>query len=361
MDDDRANVVSASTPAALIATIAMLAVCESEAPGTVMGETAALGRQRVLEARERIAPHLHRTPVMTSSSLNRMLGRSLFFKCENFQRSGSFKARGAFNAALSLSGPEAECGIVTSSSGNQAAAVSLAARELGTRAWIAMPRVAVRSKVAAVERYGGNIVWVEAKARVPTDEEFDAATDAIRARTGAHLVHPYDDERTIAGQATCALELLEQVPELDLILAPVGGGGLLSGTCVAATTSAASVSVIGCEPEMADDAQRSLRAGHIVPQTDPRTLADGLRTSLGERTFAIIQDQVSDIVTVSEEAILRAMRLVWEVLKIVIEPSAAVPVAALLEQRAPSSAGRVGVILSGGNVDLQSLPNWTGE
>ena len=320
----------------------------------------AIGLNEINAAHERIAPYVHRTPVLTSETLDDAVGARLFFKCENFQKSGAFKVRGAFNALLSLSSEDAARGIVTSSSGNQAAAVSLAARTRGVKAFIAMPKVAVKSKVAAVERYGGNIVWVESKDRIPTSEEYDATTDAIQERTGANLVHPYDDLRTIAGQATCALEILKDVPELDVLLAPVGGGGLLSGTCLAAAARGSKTKVIGCEPEGADDAQRSLRKGVIVPQTNPQTIADGLRTSLGEHTFPIIARHVTDIVTVSEDAILRAMRRIWETMKIVIEPSAAVPVAALLEEKFSTGSGRVGVILSGGNVDLESLPPWSG-
>ena len=319
----------------------------------------AIGIEEIRAADARIEPYIHRTPVLTSETLDAAFGSRVFFKCENFQKSGAFKVRGAFNALLSLSPEDVERGIVTSSSGNQAAAVSLAARARGVSAYIAMPKIAVASKVAAVQRYGGNIVWVESKERIPTSEEYDATAAAIQEETGANPVHPYDDLRTIAGQATCALELLEEVPDLDYLLAPVGGGGLLSGTCSSAAALAPGTKVIGCEPEEADDAWRSLQEGTIVPQTDPQTIADGLRTSLGERTFRIIAANVSEIVTVSEDAILRSMRMVWETMKIVIEPSAAVPVAALLEQKIPK-AGRVGVILSGGNVDLESLP-WRSE
>ena len=315
-----------------------------------------VGIEDVRAAHQRISPHIHRPPILTSGSLDTAFGCQLFFKCENFQKSGVFKVRGAFNALLSLPAEERALGIATSSSGNQAAAVSLAAQVLGTSAYIAMPKIALKSKVAAVERYGGNIVWVESVGQVPTSGEYDATAEAIRERTGATLVHPYDDPRTIAGQATCALEMLEDCPDLDVVLAPVGGGGLLSGTCLSSAALAPATRVIGCEPEMADDAQRSLRQGKIVPQTDPRTIADGLRTSLGELTFPIIARHAADIVTVSEEAILMAMRHVWETMKIIIEPSAAVPVAALLEGRIPADAGKVGVILSGGNVDLDSLP-----
>ena len=318
----------------------------------------AIGIDDVRAAHQRISPYIHRTPILTSTTLDTAFGCQVSFKCENFQKSGAFKVRGAFNALLSLPAEVRARGIVTSSSGNQAAAVSLVAQALGVSAYIAMPKIALESKVAAVERYGGNIVWVEAKGQVPTSEEYDATAEAIRERTGANLVHPYDDPRTIAGQATCALELLEDCPDLDVVLAPVGGGGLLSGTCLSAAALAPKARVIGCEPEMADDAQKSLRQGEIVPQTDPRTIADGLRTSLGELTFPIIARHVTDIVTVSEEAILIAMRHVWETMKIIIEPSAAVPVAALLEGLVPADAGKVGVILSGGNVDLDSLPDW---
>jgi threonine dehydratase len=317
-----------------------------------------VGIEDIRAAHQRIAPYIHRTPILTSSTLNSAFGFQLFFKCENFQKSGAFKVRGAFNALLSLPGEEQARGIVTSSSGNQAAAASLAAREVGVSAHIAMPKIALRSKVAAVERYGGNVVWVESQGQVPTSEEYDATAEAIRERTGASPVHPYDDPRTIAGQATCALELLEDCPRLDLLLAPVGGGGLLSGTALSAAALAPGTRVLGCEPEMADDALQSLRQGKIVPQTDPRTIADGLRTSLGELTFPLIARYVEEIVTVSEEAILFAMRHVWETMKIIIEPSAAVPVAALLEGRIPARASKVGVILSGGNVDLDALPDW---
>ncbi|HJO03545.1 MAG TPA: pyridoxal-phosphate dependent enzyme [Acidobacteriota bacterium] len=318
-----------------------------------------VGRREIEEAHARIAPHIHRTPVLTSSTLDRRFGGSCFFKCENFQKTGAFKIRGAFNAVMSLTPDEAARGIVTSSSGNHAAAVSLAARTRGMQAHIAMPKAAVPSKVAAVRRYGGNIVWVDGKGELPTAEEFDETAAEVQERLGASSVHPYDDLRTIAGQGTCTIELLADVADLDLVLAPVGGGGLLSGTCIAAATADPVVAVVGCEPECADDAQQSLRQGTIVPQTDPRTCADGLRTSLGEHNFAIIAEHVADIVTVSEAGILAAMRLVWETMKIVIEPSAAVPVAALLERRIELGGRRAGLILSGGNVDLESLPPWS--
>jgi threonine dehydratase len=312
----------------------------------------------VREAHARIARFIHRTAVVTSTALDDETGARIFFKCENFQRAGVFKARGAFNAVYSLTDQEASHGVVTSSSGNQAAALSLAANTRGIAAYIAMPKVALRSKVAAVQRYGGNIVWVEARGTIPTSEEYEATAAAIRSRTGASPVHPYNDLRTIAGQATCAVEFLEQQPDLDLLLAPVGGGGLLAGTALAAKQMQPSVRIIGCEPEMADDAQQSFRAGRIVAQLQPRTIADGLRTSLGDLTFALITRFADDIVTVSEESIVNAMRLVWEILKIIIEPSSAVPLAAVLEGKLPVAGKSVGIILSGGNVDLDNLP-WT--
>jgi threonine dehydratase len=316
------------------------------------------GFEELREARARIAGFINRTPVLTSTTLDARAEARLYFKCENFQRAGVFKSRGAFNAVLSL-GRGAQRGVVTSSSGNQAAALSLAARARGIPAYIAMPRAAPKPKVAAVERYGGHIVWVEAKGEVPTSEEYEATAERIRAETGAAAVHPYNDPRTIAGQGTCTLEFLEQQPRLDLLFVPVGGGGLLSGTALAAKSLKSTLRVVGCEPETVDDAWQSLRLGRIVPQLHPqRTIADGLRTSLGDLTFALITRYVDDIVTVSEESIIEAMRLAWETLKIVIEPSSAVPLAAVLEKRVPIAGKSVGIILSGGNVDLEQLP-WT--
>jgi len=314
------------------------------------------GLEQLREARERISEFVNRTPVLTSKTLDARAGARLYFKCENFQRAGVFKSRGAFNAVLSL-GSEAQRGVVTSSSGNQAAALSLAAQTRGISAYIAMPKVAPKAKVAAVERYGGHIVWVEAKGAVPTSEEYEATAERIQAETGAAPVHPYNDARTIAGQGTCTLEFLEQQPQLELLFAPVGGGGLLSGSALAAKSLKPTLRVIGCEPEAVDDAQQSLRLGRIVPQLQPqRTIADGLRTSLGALTFALITRYVDEIVTVSEESIVGAMRLAWETLKIIIEPSSAVPLAAVLEKRVAVAGRSVGIILSGGNVDLDRLP-----
>jgi threonine dehydratase len=314
----------------------------------------------VREAHQRIKGLIHRTPLIASSSLNSLTSASMFFKCENWQRAGVFKARGAFNAVYSLSDSDAARGVVTSSSGNQAAALALAAKSRGIAAYIAMPRGALKSKVNAVHRYGGNIVWVESKGAVPTSEEYEATAADIQKETGANSVHPYNDLRTIAGQGTCALEMLDEQPDLDFVLTPVGGGGLLAGVSAVVKALRAETRVIGCEPEMADDAYRSVRAGVIVPQLNPRTIADGLRTSLGDLTFPLITSNVDDIVTVSEAAIVAAMRLIWDVLKVVIEPSSAVPVAAILEKKVSVAGRSVGIILSGGNVDLDNLP-WGGQ
>jgi len=305
----------------------------------------------VQAAAARIKPYAHRTPVLTCASLNRLVGAELWCKCENFQKVGAFKFRGACNAVFSLSEPEAQHGVATHSSGNHAAAVALAAQVRGIKAHIVMPDSAPAVKKAAVAGYGGTIVYC-----APTLAAREATLERVVHETGATFIHPYNDARVIAGQGTAALELLADVPDLDVIMAPVGGGGLLSGTAIVTTALAPATQVIAAEPEAADDAYRSLQAGRIVPALDPRTIADGLRTSLGELTFAIIQRHVQQIVTVSEAAISSAMRHVWERMKIVIEPSAAVPIAALLERKIDLTGKRIGVILSGGNVDLDTLP-----
>lgn len=302
-------------------------------------------------AHERIRQHIQRTPVLTSRSLNDAVGATLFFKCENLQKVAAFKARGACNAVLCLTDAEAARGVVTHSSGNHGAALAWAATQRGIPSWIVMPSNAATVKQNAVRGFGGTVRLTE-----PTLPAREAACTAVLAETGATLVHPYNDWRVIAGQGTAALELLEEVPQLDAIIAPVGGGGLLSGTVIAAKGLKPSIKVYGAEPAGADDAAQSLRMGHIVPQSDPRTIADGLRSSLGEKTFAVIQAMIDGIGTTSEDAIIRAMRLTWEKLKLVIEPSAAVPLGALMERELPISGLRVGVILSGGNVDLDRLP-----
>ena len=305
----------------------------------------------IREAADRIRPHVHRTPVVTCTSIDRIAGASLYFKCENLQKVGAFKFRGACNAVFSLADDEASRGVATHSSGNHAAALALAAQMRGVEALIVMPRNAPRVKRAAVAGYGGNVVYCE-----PTLQAREETLAEEVQKTGATFVHPYNDHRVIAGQGTAALELLEEVPALDVVMAPVGGGGLLSGTALSVSELSPETRIIGAEPEGADDAYRSLQEGRILPSVNPKTVADGLLTSLGDLTFPIIKAHVEQIVTVSEEEIIAAMRHVWERMKIIIEPSAAVPVGALLERKTDLSGLRVGVILSGGNVDLDRLP-----
>jgi threonine dehydratase len=302
-------------------------------------------------AAERIRPFAHRTPVLTCSGLDELVGAKLFFKCENFQKVGAFKFRGAANAVLSLPEQEARRGVATHSSGNHAQALSLAARLRGVPAHIVMPDNSPRIKVDAVRGYGGRIVFCP-----PTQEDRERTLGEVVRETGAVFIHPYDNRAVIAGQATCARELLEEVSGLDLLLAPVGGGGLASGTALAACYWSPSTRVVAAEPKEADDAYRSLQAGRVLPSVAPKTIADGLRTSLGELTFPIIRALVSAIVLASEGSIVQAMRLIWERMKVLVEPSAAVPLAAMLEGRLPARGLRVGVILSGGNLDLDSLP-----
>jgi len=305
----------------------------------------------IRQAAARIKPHIHRTPVLTNESLNQQVGAQVYLKCENFQKVGAFKFRGACNAVFSLTDEEAQRGVVTHSSGNHAQALALAARMRGIPAYIVMPSNAPQVKKNAVAAYGGQITFCE-----PTLEARESTMESIRLDTGATVVHPYNDERVIAGQGTAALELLEDVPNLDVILAPVGGGGLLSGTSIAAAETKKGIRVIAGEPEMADDAFRSMQAGEIIPSVDPKTVADGLLTSLGTLTFPIIRERVEQIVTVSEAGIITAMKYVWERAKIIIEPSAAVPLGVLWEKKVELNGLRIGVILSGGNVDLEKLP-----
>lgn len=305
----------------------------------------------IREAHARIKDKINRTPVLTSGTLDTAAGAQLFFKCENFQKVGAFKARGATNAVFLLSDEEAQHGVATHSSGNHAAALARAAGLRGIPAHIVMPHNAPQAKQAAVARYGGRIVFCE-----PTLEARESACARLIADTGAALIHPYDDLRVMAGQGTTAIEFLENVPELDFLLCPVGGGGQLSGVAVASKSIKPAIRVIGAEPAGADDAYRSFKAGHIIPSVNPKTIADGLRSSLGKLPFAEIQRYVDAIVTVSEESIVRAMRTIWEVMKIIVEPSAAVPYAVLLEGKLNIAAKRVGIILSGGNLDLNALP-----
>ncbi len=302
-------------------------------------------------AAQRIKPYAHRTPVLTNESLNQQVGAQVFLKCENLQKVGAFKFRGACNAVYSLSDTEAARGVCTHSSGNHAAALALAARMRGIPAYIVMPNNAPSVKKNAVAGYGGLITFCE-----PTLEARESTLDRIMLDTGATVVHPYNDERVITGQGTAALELLEDIPDLDVIITPVGGGGLLSGTSIAATEIKKGIRVIAGEPEMADDAFRSMQAGEIIPSKNPKTIADGLLTSLGTLTFPIIQKNVEQIVTVSEAGIIESMKYVWERAKIIIEPSSAVAIGVLWEQKIDLSGLKVGVIISGGNVDLAKLP-----
>jgi threonine dehydratase len=305
----------------------------------------------IQEARARIMGKVHRTPVMTSETLDSQASAKLHFKCENFQKAGAFKARGATNAVFALSDSEARNGVATHSSGNHAAALARAAGLRGIPAHIVMPNNAPQAKQASVRRYGGRIVFCE-----PTLQARESTVEQVLAATGATLIHPYNDLRVMAGQGTTAVELLEDLPDLDVILCPVGGGGQLSGIAVAAKTMKPTVRVIGVEPAGADDAARSFTSGQIVPMLNPQTIADGLRSSLGDKSFAEIRRHVDDIVTVSEESIIQAMRLIWEVLKIIVEPSGAVAYAAIVEGKLDVQGTRVGLVLSGGNLDLDSLP-----
>jgi threonine dehydratase len=326
----------------------------SEIPVSVenaAGQTKSPNLADLQEAAARIAPHIHRTPVMRCAAIDQIVGASLHFKCENLQKVGAFKFRGACNTVLSLSEKDLENGIATHSSGNHGAAVALAAQLRGTTSVVVMPTNTSAVKQAAVAHYGARIVHCE-----PNEESRTRTLEAIIEKEGRTLVHPFDDVRVIAGQGTAALELLEQVAELDVVMAPVGGGGLLSGTATAVAALSAQTRVIGAEPSGADDTYRSFRAGHIIPVGVPDTVADGLRTTIGELTFPIISRHVADIVRVSEEAIIEAMRLTWQRSKLIIEASAAVPLAALLEGAVDVHDARVGIIISGGNVDIDALP-----
>ena len=302
------------------------------------------------EARKRIAGFAHHTPVVTCATLDRLAGRSLFLKCEHLQKVGAFKFRGACNAVRKLSDEVAARGVVTHSSGNHAQALALAARIRGIPAHVVMPSNAPGVKRRAVEEYGARVVACE-----PTLEARERAAAAVVAETGATFIPPYDHADVIAGQGTVALELLADVSRLDALVAPVGGGGLLSGVCIAAKALEPGIRVIGAEPLGADDAARSKASGRLVPQTNPSTIADGLLTSLGTLTWPVVRDLVDDIATVTEEEIVQAMRLAWERAKQLVEPSAAVALAVAMG-KSLAGAGRVGVILSGGNVDLDRLP-----
>jgi threonine dehydratase len=315
------------------------------------GAAGALTMESIRAAHARIRDKIHRTPIMTSETLDSLAGSRLYFKCENLQKVGAFKARGATNAVLLLSDAEAARGVATHSSGNHAAALARAAKLRGIPAYIVMPSNSPNAKQASVRRYGGEIILCE-----PTLAAREATARDVMQRTGASFIHPYDNLHVMAGQGTTAIEMLEDVPDLDVILCPVGGGGQLSGIAVAAKAMRPNIHIIGVEPAAADDAARSLKAGRILPAGTPLTIADGLKTSLGEKPFVEIQRLVDDIVTVREASIVQAMRLIWEVLKIIVEPSGAVSYSALLEGSYQRRGARVGIILSGGNLDLERLP-----
>jgi threonine dehydratase len=316
--------------------------------------------ESIAAAHARIAPRIHRTPVLRSATLDAMCGAELFFKCENLQKTGSFKIRGATNAIFSLANSEAARGIVTPSSGNHGAAVACAAGWRGVPAWIVMPKNAPAVKCRAVEAYGGKITFCE-----PRISARNEAAARIQAETGAVLIHPYDDDRIIAGQATAAKEFLEEIEALDALLTPVSGGGLLSGSALSARHIRPEIRVYGCEPAKADDAYQSLQTGTLHSMESSDTIADGLRASLAARTFAILQKHLSGIFLVSEEEIISAMALIWERLKVITEPSSAIALAPLLKREVIDSISRdaprarrlrIGIILSGGNVDLRALP-----
>ncbi len=311
------------------------------------------GRQKILEVREIIAPYVHHTPVLTCATLDAMTGGSLYFKCENFQKAGSFKIRGASHTVMTLPDGDAVRGVATHSSGNHAQALALAAGMRGINAHIVMPENAPKIKVSAVESYGGHIHFCR-----PTLPDRERTLQEVIKECGAVEVHPYNDYRIIAGQATAAAELFEDAPSLDCLVVPVGGGGLLSGSALSAAYFSPGTRVYGAEPEKANDAWQSFREKQLIPSSKPQTIADGLRTSLGSRTFPIILERVADILTTDEESIVQAMHWIWERMKIVVEPSAAVALAAILNHRDLFAGKHTGVILSGGNTDLYRLP-WT--
>jgi threonine dehydratase len=325
----------------------------TQPPPTVPCMTTAPTLADIHTAQRRLEAHLHRTPILSSREIDAIAGARLLFKCENFQRTGSFKARGAFNAVLSLPAAKAARGVVTHSSGNHAAALALAAKERRIAAHIVMPHTAPAPKKAAVAAYGGRIVECE-----PTLAARLAAAEAIMAETGAVLIPPFDSRDVAAGQGSCAMELMTDASEpLDAISCPVGGGGLLAGTLVAVKETSPEILVIAAEPAAADDAARGFRTHVLQPQVLPvATIADGLTTAMSEMTFGVMCARADQVVTASEEAIIEAMRLIWSRMKIIVEPSCAVPLAAILEGRWDANGRTVGVILTGGNVDLDRLP-----
>jgi threonine dehydratase len=308
-------------------------------------------KQDIIYAYERIKNHIHRTPILTSSALNSIFGCELFFKCENMQKVGAFKFRGASNAVLSMDKNDLQKGVATHSSGNHAAALALSAKLQNIPAYIVMPRTAPQIKKAAVEGYNGKIIFCE-----PTLQAREETLSKVVEKTGAVFVHPFDNYSIIAGQATCAKEIYEDLTGLDYIITPVGGGGLLSGTCLSTKYFSANTKVIGAEPKGADDTFRSIRDGMIHPSVNPKTICDGLLTQLSNRTFTIIRNNFTKIITVEEESIIKAMRMIWERMKIIVEPSSAITLAVILENKDQFTSKRIALILSGGNVDLDNLP-----
>ena len=302
-------------------------------------------------AHERIRPLIHRTPVFTNSSLNKLSGAELYFKCDNFQKAGSFKIRGATNTVEQLTIEELNRGVVTTSSGNHGAALSMAVTRRGGKTKVVMPNNTPKIKINNVERNGGEVVWCE-----PEQESRESVLKELIEKTGAVVVHPYNDERIMAGQGTCAKELLEDYPDLDTIVSPVSGGGLLSGTLLSSKALKANIQVFGAEPVEADDAYRSLKLGKIVPNETINTICDGLRAQIGALTFPVIADLVDDIITVTEEEIIDSMRMIWERLKMIVEPSSSITLGAVLKNKDRFNGKKVGLIISGGNVDLDHLP-----
>lgn len=302
-------------------------------------------------AHERIAPYIHKTPVLTSSYFNDLTGAELFFKCENFQKAGAFKVRGASNAVFGLDEEKAEIGVATHSSGNHALSLSYAAGRRGIPVTVVMPHTAPQAKKDAVIGYGGQIVECE-----PSTSSREAVFAEVVAKTGQDFVHPYNDPRVIAGQGTCSRELVEQVSDLDAVVAPIGGGGMVSGTCLTLSNIAPEMEIYAAEPKNADDAYRSFKAGHIIADDAPETVADGLKVPLKDLTWHFVSNHVTDILTATEEEIIDAMKLTWKRMKIVMEASSAVPLATILKNKEHFAGKRVGVIITGGNVDLDKLP-----
>ena len=307
----------------------------------------------VRSAAERIKGVGHRTPVLTSKTLDQLAGRKLFFKCENFQKVGAFKFRGGWNAVSMLSDGEAEKGVCTHSSGNHAQAVAYSAQKRGIPAYIVMPNNSPDVKLNAVKGYGANVTLCE-----PTLEARRTTLDGIAKKTGAAVIHPFNNPNVIAGQGTAVLELIEEIGELDAVIAPIGGGGLMSGTCITTRSLLPKAKLFGAEPKGADDAYRSLKEGKMLPQENPNTICDGLLTSMGENTWKILKDHLNDIYTVSDDEVIKAMKLIWERMKIIIEPSCATPVAVVMGPEFKQLKGieKIGIILTGGNIDLAKLP-----